>query len=78
MANIRKPNNKEGLKPKSDTRSERLRDLVCSGKWYDNNKIVLIYFSPEKGGRWVMWKDPDPLRESGVTIGAPDDSDDSN
>ena len=71
MANIRKPDDKEGS-PKSDTRSGRLRDLVCDGKWYRNDKIVLIYWSPEDGGRWVMWENPDPLTQGNVTVGAPE------
>ena len=71
MANIRRPDNKEGLPPESDTRSGRLRDLVSGGEFAGNN-IVLIYWSPEDGGRWVMWEGPDPLQEGNVTVGAPE------
>ncbi|MCP4263317.1 MAG: hypothetical protein GY774_38290 [Planctomycetes bacterium] len=77
MTNIRKPDDKEALPPESNTRSGRLRDLVCGGgNWVGDDKIVLIYWSSEDGGRWVMWEDPDPLKLGKVTIGTPVNSDD--
>lgn len=69
MSNIRRPTDKEPLPPTSDTRSGRLRDLICGGEWVGNDSIVLIYWSPGGNGRWVMWEDPDPLTEAGITIG---------
>ena len=68
MPKIRKTFDKESLPPDSDTRSGRLRDLVCGGEWVGNDNIVLIYWCPEDGGHWVMWENPDPLAEANITI----------
>jgi hypothetical protein len=70
MAEIRSPTAKEPSSSTSGTRSKRLRDLVSGGQWVGNDKIALIYWSPENGGRWVMWEDPDPLKEAGITTGS--------
>jgi hypothetical protein len=75
MANIRKPDDKEGLSHSSKKPARRLRDLVSGGNWTDNDDIVLIYWSPEDKGRWVMWKDPDPLKEANITVGVPEPDD---
>ncbi len=76
MANIRNPDDKEGLSTNSKKRARRLRALVSGGNWTGNDNIALIYWSPEDGGRWIMWENPDPLKLGKVTIGAPVNSDD--
>lgn len=67
MPQIRPPSRREPL-GQSGSRSERLRNLVAGGEWTGNDTAVLIYWSPEGGGRWVMWEDPDPLGACGVTL----------
>lgn len=55
-----------------DQRRERLRNLICTGPWRNNNNINLIYWHPDAaapdGGHWVAWEGPDPLPEAGVTV----------
>ncbi|MCF8050030.1 MAG: hypothetical protein K9L59_02250 [Desulfobacterales bacterium] len=66
MSNLRKPDSKEGH-PVSSSRYDRLRDAV-SGQWAGMEQIRLIYWSEEDGGRWVIWLNPDPIDEAGVSI----------
>jgi hypothetical protein len=70
---LRKPELFEPLPPRAGAgRIQRLQDLVCTGPWSNRDDLVLLYWQPAGGGRWVAWVDSppkvDPLPEANVSI----------
>jgi hypothetical protein len=60
----------EPLPPSQQGRLARLRTLL-SGPWANRPNAVVFRWRPDQnvqdGGFWIMWVDPDPFDEAGVT-----------
>lgn len=64
---MRRPDLLEPNPNPAKSRWRRLHDFV-TGTLAGDDRVCLVYWSPQDGGRWVAWLDPDPIGQANVEI----------